>query len=67
MVRRNESHAETAEKDCWLNRGPGGHPWWGMQGGNAPLPAGGLAVERCLKEHLSKRGQCAGCPLTNPR
>jgi hypothetical protein len=31
------------------------------------LPAGGLAVERCLKEIVSKRGQRAGCPLTNPR
>ncbi|AMV21274.1 hypothetical protein VT03_25455 [Planctomyces sp. SH-PL14] len=29
--------------------GPGA-PWWGVQRGNAPLPAGGLAVERCLKE-----------------
>ena len=33
-----------------------GYPWWGMQGGNAPLPAGGLAVEHCLKEGVSKRG-----------
>jgi hypothetical protein len=31
------------------------------------LPAGGLAVERYLKEHVSKRGRPAGCPLTNPR
>ncbi len=31
------------------------------------LPAGGLAVGRCLKECVSKRGQRAGCPLTNPR
>ncbi|AMV21002.1 hypothetical protein VT03_24075 [Planctomyces sp. SH-PL14] len=45
--------------------GPGA-PWWGMQGGNALLPAGGLAVERCLKECVSKRGHRAGCPLTNP-
>ncbi|AMV20000.1 hypothetical protein VT03_19030 [Planctomyces sp. SH-PL14] len=44
-----------------------GHPWWGMQGGNALLPAGGLAVERCLKEFVSKRGQRAVCPLTNRR
>ncbi|AMV20729.1 hypothetical protein VT03_22705 [Planctomyces sp. SH-PL14] len=27
-----------------------GHPGQGVQRGNAPLPAGGLAVERCLKE-----------------
>ena len=46
--------------------GPGG-PWWGMQGGHAPLPAGGLAVERCLKERVSKLGQRVVCPLTNPR
>ncbi|AMV19457.1 hypothetical protein VT03_16305 [Planctomyces sp. SH-PL14] len=38
-----------------------------MQGGNALLPAGGLAVERFLKEVVSKRGRGAGCPLTNPR
>jgi len=37
-----------------------------MQGGDALLPAGGLAVERCLKEDVSKRGQRAVCPLTNP-
>jgi len=30
------------------------------------LPAGGLAVERCLKEHVSKRGHRAVCPLANP-
>ncbi|AMV18490.1 hypothetical protein VT03_11405 [Planctomyces sp. SH-PL14] len=49
--------------------GPGG-PWWGVQRGlccflGPPLPAGGLAVERCLKEGVSKRGQRAGCPLTS--
>jgi len=44
-----------------------GLPWWGVQRGNAPLPAGGLAVERCLKERVSKRGHGVGCPLTNPR
>ena len=32
----------------------------------APLPAGGLAVERCLKERVSKREQRVVCPLTNP-
>ncbi len=51
--------------------GPGGCPGGGIQGGCvvflAPLPAGGLAVENCLKEHLSKRGRRAACPLTNPR
>ncbi|AMV16328.1 hypothetical protein VT03_00465 [Planctomyces sp. SH-PL14] len=31
------------------HRGPGA-PWWGVQRGNAPLPAGGLAVDNCLKE-----------------
>ena len=31
------------------------------------MPAGGLAVERCLKELVSKRGHSAVCPLTNPR
>ena len=30
------------------------------------MPAGGLAVERCLKAGVSKRGHRAGCPLTNP-
>ncbi|AMV19032.1 hypothetical protein VT03_14170 [Planctomyces sp. SH-PL14] len=45
--------------------GSRGYPWWGMQGGNAPLPAGGLAVERCLKEPVSKRGHRAVCPPTN--
>ena len=38
-----------------------------MQGGEALLPAGGLAVERCLMELVSKRGHRAVCPLTNPR
>ena len=38
-----------------------------MQGGEASLHAGGLAVERRLKEIVSKRGQGAGCPRTNPR
>ncbi|AMV19338.1 hypothetical protein VT03_15710 [Planctomyces sp. SH-PL14] len=38
-----------------------------MQGGHTPLPAGGLAVERCLEECVSKRGHRVGCPLTNPR
>ncbi len=34
----------------WLaHRGPGAS-WWGVQRGNAPCAAGGLAVERCLKE-----------------
>ncbi|AMV21281.1 hypothetical protein VT03_25490 [Planctomyces sp. SH-PL14] len=47
--------------------GSRGYPWWGMQGGEASLPAGGLAVERRLKEIVSKRGQGAGCPRTNPR
>ncbi|AMV18721.1 hypothetical protein VT03_12560 [Planctomyces sp. SH-PL14] len=47
--------------------GSRGYPWWGVQRGNAPLPAGGLAVERYLKEHVSKRGHGAVCPLTNPR
>ncbi len=49
--------------------GPGA-PWWGVQRGLCcfgPLPAGGLAVERCLKEGVSRCGQRAGCPLTNPR
>ena len=31
------------------------------------MPAGGLAVERCLKEIVSRRGRHTGCPLTNPR
>ena len=30
------------------------------------MPAGGLAVERCLKEIVFKRGHRVGCPLTNP-
>ena len=30
------------------------------------MPAGGLAVERCLKEGVSRRGHRVGCPLTNP-
>ena len=47
--------------------GSRGYPWSGMQGGDAPLPAGGLAVGRCLKECVSKRGQRVVCPLTNPR
>ncbi len=33
----------------------------------AHLPAGGLAVERCLKECVSKRGQRVVCPSPNPR
>ncbi|AMV19482.1 hypothetical protein VT03_16430 [Planctomyces sp. SH-PL14] len=37
-----------------------------MQGGNALLPAGGLAVERCLKEGVSKRGHRTGCPPHQP-
>jgi len=44
-----------------------GDPGGGMQGGNALLPAGGLAIENCLKEDVSKRGRRAGCPITNPR
>ncbi|AMV19123.1 hypothetical protein VT03_14630 [Planctomyces sp. SH-PL14] len=44
-----------------------GHPGQGVQGEEFPLPAGGLAVERYLKEPVSKRGRRAGCPLTNPR
>ncbi len=32
-----------------------------------PLPAGGLAVGHRRKEHVSKREQRVGCPLTNPR
>ncbi|AMV19941.1 hypothetical protein VT03_18735 [Planctomyces sp. SH-PL14] len=31
------------------------------------MPAGGLAVERCLKEIVSKRGHRTVCPLTNPQ
>ena len=31
------------------------------------MPAGGLAVVGCLKEHVSKRGHRLVCPLTNPR
>ena len=31
------------------------------------MPAGGLAVERYLKESVSKRGHRVVCPLTNPR
>ena len=38
-----------------------------MQGGNALLPAGGLAVVRHLKEIVSKRGQGAVCPHMNQR
>ncbi|AMV22716.1 hypothetical protein VT03_32780 [Planctomyces sp. SH-PL14] len=43
-----------------------GAPWWGVQRGNAPLPAGGPLVERYLKEGVSKRGRRVVCPLTNP-
>ena len=28
------------------------------------MPAGGLAVVRCLKEGVSERGPGAGCPLS---
>ena len=31
------------------------------------MPAGGLAVERCLKEYLSNFDKRAECPLTNLR
>ena len=31
------------------------------------MPAGGLAVERCLKECVSKRGGRVVCPYTTPR
>ena len=44
-----------------------GHPGQGVQGAECLLPAGGLAVEGCLKEWVSKRGQRVVCPLTNPR
>jgi len=54
-----------AERSAPVPPGPGA-PWWGMQGGDAPLPAGGLAVERCLKESVSERGRRAGCPQINP-
>ncbi len=47
------------------HRGSGG-PLVGDARGH-PLLAGGLAVGRCSKEHVSKRGQRAGCTLTNPR
>ena len=30
------------------------------------MPAGGLAVERCLKEFVSKRGHRVGCPTHQP-
>ena len=30
------------------------------------MPAGGLAVERCLKECVSKRGHRAVCPAHEP-
>ncbi|AMV22101.1 hypothetical protein VT03_29630 [Planctomyces sp. SH-PL14] len=47
-----------------------GHPGGGCKGACvvflALLPAGGLAVERCLKEMVSKRGQRAVCPHINP-
>ncbi|AMV17797.1 hypothetical protein VT03_07885 [Planctomyces sp. SH-PL14] len=38
-----------------------------MQGGNALLPAGGLAVGNCLKESVSKREHRVVCPHINRR
>ncbi len=55
---------------CWPT-GVQGVPLVGMQGGLrsffGPLPAEAWLVERYLKEHVSKRGQRAGCPSPNPR
>ena len=46
-----------------------GHPGGGCKGACvvflASLPAGGLAVERCQKESVSKRGHRCVCPPTN--
>ncbi|AMV20640.1 hypothetical protein VT03_22260 [Planctomyces sp. SH-PL14] len=39
-----------------------GDPGRGVQGAECPLPAGGLAVESCLKELLFKRETGVGCP-----
>ncbi|AMV22736.1 hypothetical protein VT03_32880 [Planctomyces sp. SH-PL14] len=59
-----------------LNRATLAHRVQGHPGGKCrgacvvfwgPLPAGGLTVERCLKENVSKRGDRAGCSLTHPR
>ncbi|AMV17898.1 hypothetical protein VT03_08390 [Planctomyces sp. SH-PL14] len=44
-----------------------GHPGQGVQGAECPLPAGGLAVERCLKERVSRRGHRAVCPSPKTR
>ncbi len=53
MVVRWSSSGPTMIR-CAPHRGPGARPWWGVQRGlccfSGPLPAGGLAVERCLKE-----------------
>ncbi len=42
------------------------HPGRGVQGAECPLPAGGLSPSRTVEECVSKRGQRAVCPLTNP-
>jgi hypothetical protein len=39
-------------------------PWW--RAGATPCLPEALAVERCLKEPVSKRGHRAVCLLTNP-
>ena len=71
IVARPEALAPRA----WPNRGQGA-PGSGAAaavtefkglGKESPLHAGGLAVERRLKEVVSKRGRRAACPLTDPR
>ncbi len=53
---------------------PGGQPWTGSRGTlvgdarvTAPCPPEAWPSRTVLKEHLSKREQRAGCPLTKPR
>ena len=42
-------------------------PGGGCKGGTPSCPPEARLVGHFLKEHVSKRGQRVGCPLTNPR